>query len=39
VQRLPGIQSPFPQRDVHTDSAAPLPVRVVDDGGETAGND
>jgi potassium efflux system protein len=29
-----GIQIPFPQRDVHIDSAAPLPVRVVDDGDE-----
>jgi small-conductance mechanosensitive channel len=29
-----GIQIPFPQRDVHIDSAVPLPVRVVDDAGE-----
>jgi small-conductance mechanosensitive channel len=28
-----GIQIPFPQRGVHIDSTAPLPVRVVDDGG------
>jgi potassium efflux system protein len=34
-----GVQIPFPQRDVHIDSAAPLPVRVVDDGGETANKD
>jgi potassium efflux system protein len=34
-----GIQIPFPQRDVHIDSAAPLPVRVVDDGGEPASKD
>jgi small-conductance mechanosensitive channel len=30
-----GIQIPFPQRDVHIEGAVPLPVRVVDDGGET----
>jgi potassium efflux system protein len=27
-----GIQIPFPQRDVHIDSVAPLPVRVVENG-------
>jgi potassium efflux system protein len=26
-----GIQIPFPQRDVHVDGAAPLPVRIVED--------
>jgi potassium efflux system protein len=30
-----GIQIPFPQRDVHIEGTVPLPVRVVDDGGET----
>jgi potassium efflux system protein len=29
-----GIQIPFLRRDVHIDSTAPLPVRVVDDGDE-----
>lgn len=31
-----GISIPFPQRDVHVDASAPIPVRVVDD---SAGHD
>jgi potassium efflux system protein len=30
-----GIAIPFPQRDVRLDSRTPVPVRVVDDGGES----
>jgi len=29
------IAIPFPQRDVHIDGAAPLPVRLVDDDGKS----
>jgi potassium efflux system protein len=32
-----GIVIPFPQRDVHIDSAAPLPVRVVETDGRRSG--